>query len=119
MAEENVDLGFKIYTTEIDEEFAGIKRPSSIQYHKHSNAIINGRAAMVDIYVIGNDYQGRLKLPDGVRCLEVINYVAGGQDIVVRAEHHEFHKTSPEMLSDKITREKGKELDIGALLGMK
>jgi len=113
-------LDFKVSTTDFDEEMVAPTRPTTTLHKVNQMHVDTDEGnATVDVYVIGQDYDGRVKLPNGVRCVHVLNYEKGGQQIRVIAEHHEIHRVQPEMWPETIEREKGSELDMDDLLGVK
>jgi hypothetical protein len=105
-----------VFSTEFDEDMVNYTRPHNTE-KRSTTGEVDGKPATITVYVIGQQYHGSLTLPPGVKCVQVVNYDEGGQDIVVRAEHHEFHKPRPEMLSDKVHLEKSKEVNMDTLLG--
>ncbi len=122
--EDRVDLGFKylIGTCDTDDIFLDPNRPDTTVLGRHEEfKTEDGRDAVYDIYVMGRNYHdSKLVLPYGTICLHVVTYKEGGQEITAKGQFHEFMvKFKTEKLSSTVTREKGQELDMEYMLGMR
>lgn len=123
--DDKLDLGFKylIGTCEIDDLLLDPNRPDKTTQCTHQELKTEeGGDAVYDVYALSRDYHttSRLVLPYGTICVHVLTYKDGGQEITAKGQFHEYVvRIRTEKLSSTVTREKGQELDMEYMLGMR